>query len=132
MTTPRMLAAATALATVLSGCGAGTVTGTATTPVRSVATAAAEQEADLADRLRLRIDMRQVGVRDAAKLVGALGRCGQPACCAHPLRAARLRTAERTAALTARTPSLPARSSFSCRVRCSMSALLCRTSSTTP
>ena len=54
MTTPRMLAAATALATVLSGCGAGTVTGTATTPVRSVATAAAEQEADLADRLRHR------------------------------------------------------------------------------
>jgi hypothetical protein len=30
--------------------------------------------------------MRQVGVRDAAKLVGALGRCGQPACCARYLR----------------------------------------------
>ena len=41
---------------------------------------------DLAERLRLRIDMRQVGVRDAAKLVGALGRCGQPACCARYLR----------------------------------------------
>jgi cell fate regulator YaaT (PSP1 superfamily) len=41
---------------------------------------------DLADRLRLRIDMRQVGVRDAAKLIGTLGRCGQPACCARYLR----------------------------------------------
>ncbi|MBI5502945.1 MAG: hypothetical protein HY907_22060 [Deltaproteobacteria bacterium] len=41
---------------------------------------------DLAEQLRLRIDMRQVGVRDAAKLVGALGRCGQPACCARYMR----------------------------------------------
>ncbi|MBN1770568.1 MAG: hypothetical protein JXB32_04845 [Deltaproteobacteria bacterium] len=41
---------------------------------------------DLSDHLRLRVDMRQVGVRDAAKTVGALGRCGQPACCARYLR----------------------------------------------
>ena len=41
---------------------------------------------DLGEQLRLRIDMRQVGVRDAARLVGTLGRCGQPACCARYLR----------------------------------------------
>jgi len=42
---------------------------------------------DLSDHLRLRVDLHQVGVRDAAKMVGALGRCGQPACCARYLRA---------------------------------------------
>lgn len=42
---------------------------------------------DLVDRLRLRVEMRQLGVRDSARLVGALGRCGQQACCCRHLRA---------------------------------------------
>jgi len=36
---------------------------------------------DLASRFRARIDMRQVGVRDEARMVGGLGHCGQPLCC---------------------------------------------------
>jgi len=36
---------------------------------------------DLAKELRMRIEMRQVGVRDEAKLIGGLGVCGRPLCC---------------------------------------------------
>ena len=36
---------------------------------------------DLSQELRLRVDMRQVGARDAAKLVGAVGDCGRELCC---------------------------------------------------
>jgi len=36
---------------------------------------------DLASRFRARIDMRQVGVRYEARMVGGLGHCGQPLCC---------------------------------------------------
>lgn len=37
---------------------------------------------DLARTFRARIDLRQIGVRDEAKLVGGLGPCGRPLCCA--------------------------------------------------
>jgi cell fate regulator YaaT (PSP1 superfamily) len=36
----------------------------------------------LAHRLRLRIEMRQIGIRDAAGLVGGVGICGRELCCA--------------------------------------------------
>ena len=36
---------------------------------------------DLSQELRVRVDMRQVGARDAAKLVGAVGDCGRELCC---------------------------------------------------
>jgi cell fate regulator YaaT (PSP1 superfamily) len=36
---------------------------------------------DLAKEFRMRIEMRQIGVRDEAKLVGGLGVCGRPLCC---------------------------------------------------
>lgn len=36
---------------------------------------------DLARTFRTRIELRQIGVRDEAKLLGGLGRCGQPLCC---------------------------------------------------
>ena len=35
----------------------------------------------LAARFRVRIDMRQIGVRDEARMVGGLGHCGQELCC---------------------------------------------------
>lgn len=41
---------------------------------------------DLATRLRARIELRQVGVRDEARCTGGLGPCGQPLCCATFLR----------------------------------------------
>jgi cell fate regulator YaaT (PSP1 superfamily) len=37
---------------------------------------------ELARSLRARIDLRQVGSRDAARLVGGLGSCGRELCCA--------------------------------------------------
>lgn len=37
---------------------------------------------ELAKTFRSRIELKQVGVRDEAKLVGDLGRCGRPLCCA--------------------------------------------------
>ncbi|MDI6901162.1 MAG: stage 0 sporulation family protein [Anaerosomatales bacterium] len=37
---------------------------------------------DLASEFHTRIDMRQVGVRDEARMVGGLGHCGQQLCCA--------------------------------------------------
>jgi cell fate regulator YaaT (PSP1 superfamily) len=36
---------------------------------------------DLAQRLRTRIEMRQIGVRDEAKMVGGIGVCGLRLCC---------------------------------------------------
>jgi len=36
----------------------------------------------LARTFRARIDLRQIGVRDEARLVGGLGPCGRPLCCA--------------------------------------------------
>jgi len=37
---------------------------------------------DLAGTLHARIELRQIGVRDEAKLLGGLGICGKPFCCA--------------------------------------------------
>jgi cell fate regulator YaaT (PSP1 superfamily) len=36
---------------------------------------------DLAKEFKMRIEMRQVGVRDEAKIIGGLGVCGRPLCC---------------------------------------------------
>lgn len=41
---------------------------------------------DLAQTLRARVEMRQVGVRDEAKFIGGFGRCGRDLCCATWLR----------------------------------------------
>jgi hypothetical protein len=37
---------------------------------------------DLARDFKTHIDLRQIGVRDEAKIVGGVGRCGRPLCCA--------------------------------------------------
>lgn len=37
---------------------------------------------DLASTFRTRIELRQIGVRDQAKMIGGLGRCGRNLCCA--------------------------------------------------
>lgn len=37
---------------------------------------------ELSSALKTRVELRQVGTRDAAKLVGGVGRCGRPLCCA--------------------------------------------------
>ncbi len=37
---------------------------------------------DLASLFRARIELRQIGVRDEAKMIGGLGICGRPFCCA--------------------------------------------------
>ena len=37
---------------------------------------------DLASVFRTRIELRQIGVRDEAKMIGGLGPCGRPICCA--------------------------------------------------
>lgn len=36
---------------------------------------------DLASVFRIRIELRQIGIRDEAKLLGGLGPCGRPCCC---------------------------------------------------
>ncbi|MGB8951061.1 MAG: regulatory iron-sulfur-containing complex subunit RicT [Candidatus Aminicenantales bacterium] len=36
---------------------------------------------DLAKELKMRIEMRQIGVRDEAKIIGGIGVCGRPLCC---------------------------------------------------
>ncbi len=41
---------------------------------------------DLAQQMHVRIEMRQIGVRDEAKLLGGIGVCGQPLCCSRYLR----------------------------------------------
>ena len=40
---------------------------------------------ELASIFRTRIEMRQIGVRDEAKLIGGYGPCGKELCCAHQL-----------------------------------------------
>lgn len=37
---------------------------------------------DLASRFKTRIEMRQIGVRDGARIIGSLGVCGRELCCA--------------------------------------------------
>ncbi|MGI6642938.1 MAG: PSP1 domain-containing protein [Bacillota bacterium] len=37
---------------------------------------------DLASALRTRVELRQIGVRDQAKLIGGIGPCGRTLCCA--------------------------------------------------
>ena len=37
---------------------------------------------DLAAVFRTRIELRQIGIRDECKLLGGLGACGRPCCCA--------------------------------------------------
>ena len=41
---------------------------------------------DLAGVFRARIELRQIGVRDEAKMLGGLGLCGQPFCCSRFLK----------------------------------------------
>ncbi len=41
---------------------------------------------DLARYFQKRIEMRQIGVRDSAKLIGGIGSCGQELCCSRFLR----------------------------------------------
>lgn len=41
---------------------------------------------DLARVFKTRIELRQIGVRDEAKMIGGLGICGRPLCCATFLR----------------------------------------------
>ncbi|MBE5757787.1 MAG: stage 0 sporulation protein [Clostridiales bacterium] len=36
---------------------------------------------DLASQLRLRIELRQIGIRDQAKIIGGIGFCGKECCC---------------------------------------------------
>ncbi len=37
---------------------------------------------ELSSTLKTRVELRQVGTRDVAKMVGGVGRCGRPLCCA--------------------------------------------------
>lgn len=37
---------------------------------------------DLASVFKTRIELRQIGVRDETKIVGGIGICGRPLCCA--------------------------------------------------
>ncbi len=41
---------------------------------------------DLAQKLKTRIEMRQIGVRDEARMVGGVGSCGKELCCASHLK----------------------------------------------
>lgn len=41
---------------------------------------------DLAQKLKMRIEMRQIGVRDEARMVGGVGSCGKELCCASHLK----------------------------------------------
>jgi len=41
---------------------------------------------DLAHQFRTRIELRQIGVRDEARMVGGMGCCGRPLCCVSFLR----------------------------------------------
>jgi cell fate regulator YaaT (PSP1 superfamily) len=36
---------------------------------------------ELSKRLKVRVELRQVGSRDESKLIGGFGRCGRPLCC---------------------------------------------------
>jgi cell fate regulator YaaT (PSP1 superfamily) len=41
---------------------------------------------EMASTFKARIEMRQIGVRDEARMIGGLGICGQPFCCSRFLR----------------------------------------------
>ncbi len=41
---------------------------------------------DLANRVRVRVEMKQIGARDETKLIGAVGPCGRELCCSSWLR----------------------------------------------
>jgi cell fate regulator YaaT (PSP1 superfamily) len=41
---------------------------------------------DLAQKLKMRIEMRQIGVRDEARMMGGVGSCGKELCCASHLK----------------------------------------------
>jgi len=41
---------------------------------------------ELAHLFKTRIELRQIGVRDEAKIVGGVGKCGRPLCCATWMR----------------------------------------------
>jgi cell fate regulator YaaT (PSP1 superfamily) len=41
---------------------------------------------DLAQKLKTRIEMRQIGVRDEARMMGGVGSCGKELCCASHLK----------------------------------------------
>jgi len=41
---------------------------------------------DLASIFKTRIELRQIGVRDEAKIIGGMGPCGRPLCCATFIR----------------------------------------------
>ena len=45
---------------------------------------------DLAGIFRNRIELRQIGVRDEAKMIGGIGMCGRPYCCSQFLDGAQL------------------------------------------
>lgn len=38
---------------------------------------------ELANLLKMRIELRQIGARDEVKLIGAIGPCGRPCCCSN-------------------------------------------------
>lgn len=38
---------------------------------------------ELASSLKMRIELRQIGLRDEVKLIGAMGPCGRPCCCSN-------------------------------------------------
>jgi cell fate regulator YaaT (PSP1 superfamily) len=42
---------------------------------------------DLAKEFKMRIEMRQIGVRDEAKMIGGLGVCGRVLCCSSFMQA---------------------------------------------
>jgi len=42
---------------------------------------------ELAQRYRLRVEMRQIGPRDETKIIGAMGPCGRETCCSSWMRA---------------------------------------------
>jgi cell fate regulator YaaT (PSP1 superfamily) len=41
---------------------------------------------DLASEFRVRIELRQIGQRESAKMIGGIGPCGRPICCKSHLR----------------------------------------------
>lgn len=41
---------------------------------------------DLASEFRVRIELRQIGQRESAKMIGGIGPCGRPICCKNHLR----------------------------------------------
>jgi cell fate regulator YaaT (PSP1 superfamily) len=41
---------------------------------------------DLASKFRVRIELRQIGQRESAKMIGGIGPCGRPICCKSHLR----------------------------------------------